>query len=337
MTNATAEHHPARDHPVRRTSRRNRARRNMRLAAAVVWGPTFACAWTPSAEWTEARPERRMLGAYLGQPPPGLEPVVFAPGIVSTPEAVELNAVFSSNGREFLFARRIGDALKIFWSRQDHRGLWSTPRMVEFSRTNTEWDEVDMWFTKDERALLYISNAPVPGRAEGSVNIWRVARGQRAWGVPRVLPGPVNTDAQEIYPMVVKSGALYFSSNREGGLGGRDLYVAPPRFGSFGEPSNLGPAVNSPAHEGDVFVAPDESYLIVASNREGGLGKSDLYISFRGADDRWGRAVNLGAPINSEGSDDGPALTPDGRFFFFSRDGDIYWMDADGIEDPPPP
>ena len=292
----------------------------------------------PPADWLERNATRQLFGPYLGQPPPGREPVVFAPGVISTADAVELNAVFSSNGTEFLFTRRVGEALKIFRSRQSRQGLWTPPHMVEFSRTNRTWDEVDMWFTPGDRALLYISNAPAEGFAQGSVNIWRVTRKADRWGGPpgwtalKVLPGPINTDGDEIYPMVVSSGALYFSSTRPGGFGGRDLYVAAKRPGGFHEPTNLGPAVNSEANEGDVYVSPDESYLIVTSNRGGGRGKSDLYISFREPRGTWSKAVNLGAPINSKGTDYCPAVSPDERFFFFSRDGDVYWVDAEVLE-----
>ncbi len=272
-------------------------------------------------------------GPYLGQPTPGREPVIFGAGIVSTEDGFELNAVFSPDGRELQFARRVGKALKIFSTHQDSTGAWSAPEMVEFSRTNNEWDEVDMWFTADGQALFYISNAPTDAFAEDSVNIWRVARRDKDWGVPQVLPGPVNTDGHEIYPMLVADGSLYFSSTRDGGFGGRDIYVARAVRHSFADVSNLGTTVNSPANEGDIYVTPDESYLIVTSNREGGLGRSDLYISFRQTDGSWQKIQNLGPPINSESHDYCPVVSPDGRYFFFSRAGDVYWMDAGALEE----
>ena len=297
------------------------------LLAAISPMATLA---TPDDEvqWSEAPP-----GPYLGQQPPGREPSVFAPGIVSTEEGFELNSVFSPDGRELMFARRVGKALKIFSSRQGATGAWSAPEMVEFSRTNSKWDEVDMWFAADSQTLLYISNAPAPGFADGSVNIWRVSRRGQGWRTPQVLPGPVNTDGHEIYPLLLADGTLYFSSTRDGGLGGRDIYVTRTVAGGFAEVSNLGANVNSPANEGDIYVAPDESYLVVTSNREGGLGKSDLYISFREPGGGWSEVRNLGAPINSTATDYCPVVSPDGRYFFFSRAGDVYWLDASVLEE----
>jgi Tol biopolymer transport system component len=103
--------------------------------------------------------------------------------------------------------------------------------------------------------------------------------------------------------------------------------------GKYAEPENLGKGINTPEREYDAFVAPDETYLIFSSYRLGeGLGKSDLYISFRSTGGRWGKARNLGKLINSRESEFSPAVSPDGKYFFFTStrlgQGDIYWVDA---------
>lgn len=69
----------------------------------------------------------------------------------------------------------------------------------------------------------------------------------------------------------VADGSLYFSSNRPGGQGQTDIWRAQRLAdGSFDEPVNLGPPVNSEHSEGDTYVAPDESWLVVTSRRPGG-------------------------------------------------------------------
>jgi hypothetical protein len=93
------------------------------------------------------------------------------------------------------------------------------------------------------------------------------------------------------------------------------------------------------------FIAPDESYLIWDSEREGGYGASDLYISFRKKDGSWGPAINMGDEINSELVESGARLTNDGKYLLFGRseekvreDGRTfwetkkYWVDAQIIE-----
>jgi hypothetical protein len=87
------------------------------------------------------------------------------------------------------------------------------------------------------------------------------------------------------------------------------------------------------------FIAPDESYLIWDSKREGGYGDTDLYISFRQKDGSWGPAINMGANVNSDKWDAYASVTPDGKYILFNRridnntdNVDIYWVDARIIE-----
>jgi len=87
------------------------------------------------------------------------------------------------------------------------------------------------------------------------------------------------------------------------------------------------------------FISPDESYLIWDSEREGGYGGSDLYISFRQKDGSWGPATNMGDKINSDKGDTYASVTPDGKYILFNRsidkktyNTDIFWVDAQIIE-----
>jgi hypothetical protein len=111
---------------------------------------------------------------------------------------------------------------------------------------------------------------------------------------------------------------LYFSSSRDGGLGGFDVYRARARGDSWEEPSNLGAVINTPGGEGDSYVAPDGSYLIVSTSREGGLGRNDLWVSFPGAEGEWGQMRNLGSGVNSGGIEYTPQVSRDGRYLFFT-------------------
>ena len=78
--------------------------------------------------------------------------------------------------------------------------------------------------------------------------------------------------------------------------------------------------------------------IIFSSDRPGGVGRADIYISHL-ENGRWSEPMNLGEAVNSEASEYGAMISPDGRFFFFtsSRTGmeDIYWVSADvlGISD----
>jgi hypothetical protein len=85
-------------------------------------------------------------------------------------------------------------------------------------------------------------------------------------------------------------------------------------------------------------IAPDESFMVFAAIRSGGLGETDLYLSLRGADGTWGKAQNLGPKINSGLFEFGARISPDKKYMFFTRSNgwfenpsrdtsDIYWVE----------
>lgn len=268
---------------------------------------------------------------FLGQKPPENKAQKLAPGIISTDEHQELNAVFSPDGTEFYFCRVIDGVYRLFRMRKTTSGSWDNPERIHLKAMD-DYEIVDPWITPDGKKMLYISNAPAPGFKEGSVNIWEMERERDGWGIPTVLSRPINSDGNEIYPLPVASGNLYFNSTRINRGNDRDIYVAEFRDGTYNTPVNLGPPVSSTDREGDVFVAPDESYLIVTSTKADGYGRSDLYISYRQSDNSWGELKNLGPEVNSPEYDFTPVVSPDGQYLFFTRTGDLYWIATKSLE-----
>ncbi len=276
---------------------------------------------------------------YLGEKPPGLTPERFAPGVANT-ASIELNGVVSPDGREFFFTRIVDGVFTMYRSALGREG-WSDPKPVRPYAGAERADAVDMAYTSDADTLYFLGKGVIQsasGVSEG-LDIWSMHRQGAGWSPARVVPPPVSTEHPESYPCVVQDGSLYFSSRRPGGLGEADIYRA-QRLpdGTFAEPVNLGPPINTEQSEGDTYVAPDESYLIVTARRPDGLGQGDLYISFREEDGRWGAPVNLGKPINLAQTDFCPMVTPDGAYLFFSRrwgaswedttEGEVFWVSA---------
>lgn len=275
---------------------------------------------------------------YFGQPTPGITPERFAPGVVST-DAIELNGVFTPDGREFFFTRLI-DGVDTMHRSVFEDGRWSEPRPLLVFPGRVRAVAVDMSVSPDGQELYFLGQHPHEGARENpGYDLWVSRRVNGDWSTAQVVPAPVSTSAEELYPVVVADGSLYFSSNRAGGLGRSDVYRAQRLAdGSFAEPVNVGPPINSEFGTGDTFVAPDESYLIVSSRRPGGFGNGDLFVSFRQDDGKWGNPVNLGESINTDQHEFCPMVTPDGKYLFFSRRwgatweettaGDVYWIDV---------
>lgn len=295
-------------------------------------------------------------GGYLGQSEPELRPSLFAPGVVSTPEAVELNGVFSPDFSEFFFTRMAlppGGGEGVF---RMHRsvlgpgGVWSAPEHVQVWPNDATSLAVDMAYSPDGDRLYFLGNNPHALSPDSPSNdIWVSQRTEDgAWSLATPVPAPVWTAHVESYPALTPAGAIQFSSNRPGGLGATDLWRAAPRDRSgFHEPVNMGPRINSAHSEGDSCVAPDGSYIVFTSGRPGGPGNGDLFVSFRvGASGEWSEPRLLGHGVNTTDTDYCPMVTPDGRFLFFSRRvseprnagwdgvvaGDVYWISTRVIE-----
>jgi hypothetical protein len=131
---------------------------------------------------------------------------------------------------------------------------------------------------------------------------------------------------------------MFFQAKIEDTQGARDIYYSELVDGKYAEPIRLGESIYSIYAEGDDLIAPDESYIIV--NCSGGPdtnGRSDLYISYKKEDGTWAKLKNMGGKINSSETDYCPMISPDGKYFFYTRtdtgNGDIYWVDAKIIKE----
>jgi len=243
-------------------------------------------------------------------------PTIFAPGEISTGD-FESHPAFTPDGQGLFFVK--SNATFTSWTIVFSRfeaGRWLTPRLAPFSG---QYNDADPFVTNDGRRLYFISDRPrAPGDARTDMDIWFVDRTPAGWGSPVNVGVQVNSLASEWFPTLATDGTLYFGSGREGGRGGTDLYRAAPIDGKFGQPVNLGDAINTPADEYEPLISPDQTLLVfMAIGRRDGLGAGDLYLS-RFVGNAWTSAKNLGPSINSPALEISPYVTPDRRYFFFS-------------------
>lgn len=309
-----------------------------------------------------------LQGPYLGQTPPGPEPELFAPGIVSTGMHTR-DLAMTPEGDEIYFSVQAGPFTAILGSRLES-GAWTPTEVPAFAADPTTM-EIEPHISPDGNRFFFVSNrsadgSPLPEAERGQwerADVWAMDRIEGGWSSAYRLPAPVNTEAPEFFPSTTADGTLYFT--REDPETGRNfIYRARPDASGDGysEPERLPEQVNS-ANQFNSFVAPDESYLILGVfGREDSEGGTDYYVVFRNAVDTWSEPVNLGPTINQpRGSEWSPYVSPDGRYFFFmstrqpypddapdrltrewlldfhegpeSGNPAIYWMDAGFIED----
>jgi len=171
---------------------------------------------------------------------------------------------------------------------------------------------------------LYLESRRPDG--EGSTDLWVTTRDTRGdeWGTPVNLGATVNTSNWEEDPSISADGlSLYFSSNRPGGSGNVDLWVTTREtvHDEWVSPVNLGPTVNSAFHDGGAAISSDGLDLYFVSNRPGGSGFFDLWVTTRATtDDDWGEPVNIGPPVNSSVGEWHPNISADGLLLFFQDD-----------------
>lgn len=259
------------------------------------------------------------------------QPELFAPGVVSKPDRHEFGCTLTADDSQVFFGVDVGGRFEIWHVAREGKG-WGTERPLLH---DAKFSFNDPALDPEEQRLYFISNRPPAGTPEGAslhADIWFLERRGEGWSDP-IHAGPViNSAADDYYISFTDDGSLYFASNvgaeRKGNY---DIYFSRNALTAPEKPVRLGPGVNTGAYEADVFVAPDDSYVLFAAGRRGGLGRGDLYISFRGEDGSFQKSENLGAPINTEGHELCPYVSRDGRFLYYTSRQDIYRIDASAL------
>jgi hypothetical protein len=258
---------------------------------------------------------------YLGQKPPGLKPIPFAPGLVST-DLYEVNSAFTPDMKAFYFIRR-GEELKK-----------SAFYEYKYNATNGKWE-------KSEIASPWIGRPVIaPDGQTMHLGDRYLKRTESGWSeLQKLEPPTVSNDSMYIMRLSSSTnGTYYFDTYKENDS------TFPIRYsrlidGKHEEPKALPKAINKGTFLSHPFIAPDESYLLFDAQRENGFGESDIYISFKQSDGTWGDGINLGDKINTNAWEASASITPDGKYLFFSRNVgsedfenvDIFWVDAEVI------
>lgn len=258
-------------------------------------------------------------GPWLGQEPPGTEPVIFAPGLVST-GLHERDILVHPDGRTIWYGTMAGTIVTVLETRLVD-GRWTEPAQVPF-HTDRTFACFEPTLSANGRQVLFLSNRAAPGQEQaagwGNQNLFRSRRtAAGGWSEPEAVPAPVTTDAAEYFPCLATDGTLYFT-RQEGET--QAVWSAEPDGDRWAEPVKLPAEVNITDHVYNVYCPPDESWISgCVADHPDNLGPVDYWISFRGEDGAWLPAVNLGEPYNGEGlRANSVSLSPDGRYFFFA-------------------
>ncbi len=189
---------------------------------------------------------------------------------------------------------------------------------------NTPAEEYLPIVSLDDRYLIftrrYLRPEPTPHLEEDFFISERDSLGE--WTLAQRMPEPVNSDGNEGAQSISADGRyLYFAGcGRDDGRGSCDIYVCIKNGDRWGKPINLGYPVNTEAWESQPSISSDGRTLYFCSNRAGGMGGSDLWMTVRNDHGVWSTPVNLGPNINTPGNENSPFIHPDQETLYFSSD-----------------
>ena len=261
---------------------------------------------------------------YFGLQKPSTTPKDF------NPQLLDLNGSFKYNVEirncEEIYFTTIDSRENIYVSKKTNN-TWSAPKIASFS--DPKYNDADPFLTEDGNRIYFISKRPTSTEDKRlDFNIWYADRENGEWVNPKPLPAPINSDDNEEYFFSIsKKGNAFFASNRSGGVGSFDIYTTKVlEDNSFSEPKNVGMPLSSEKYEFDPYIAPDESFMLFSINEK---GNSSLYCSFKNEDDEWTEPQNLGDKINLTNQDFAPSLSEDGKFIFYSNNGQLRWVSSE--------
>jgi hypothetical protein len=183
---------------------------------------------------------------------------------------------------------------------------------------NTRQNEGAQTLSSNGRYMYFTACDRLGGM--GSCDIYFSAFNEGKWSEPYNLRAPVNTSHWESQPSISADGkTLFFSSNRPGGMGGKDLwYSIMNDRNQWTTPVNMGNKINTEGDEMSPFIHFDGKTLYFSSDGRTGLGGFDIYITRMNSDSSWSEPQNLGYPINTYNDETGLVIESGGQKAYFS-------------------
>ncbi len=243
---------------------------------------------------------------YMYEHPVGV--FVVQPNIINSPAPDYCPVVTADNSKLFFTSRRSGSTGgNIDYDGYSYEDIYSVDiNNDNFSAPvnmgppiNTDGHEATSSISPDGNELfIYRSSRKDPG------DIYYSTRNGNQWSEPVRLDAPINSKHLETHASLSPDGnLLYFTSDRNKGKGGLDIYVAEKDDdGKWSNVQNIG-ILNTDGNEEGPFVSPDGNTLYFSSDGRIGMGGYDIYKSEKQDDGSWGTPINLGFPLNTVNDD----------------------------------
>ena len=230
----------------------------------------------------------------------------------------------TADGNTMIYSRVMDGNEDFLISTKTQSSGWKAAQPLSTNINTKQYNEGAQSISPDGKYLFFTGCNRPDGL--GSCDIYVSHKNGKTWDPPFNLGNTVNSSYWDSQPAISPDGnTLYFSSNRPGGLGGYDLWKSTlKKDGTWTNPVNLGPGINTAYDEHTPFVHPDGQTFYFSSDGWPGLGNQDIFYSRIDETGNWSNPQNMGYPINSFNEETGLIVTPDGANGIFStnlRDG----------------
>jgi outer membrane protein OmpA-like peptidoglycan-associated protein len=262
-------------------------------------------------------------------------PVPFNPINVGNGINTELNEYFpaiTADGNNFMFTRALpvinlpGRFNEDFFVSKKHQGIWQEAQAIK--EINSIGNEGAPTLSADGIIMFFASCADEFGdygsqgrQGYGSCDIFYSQKINGQWTRPRNAGSAINSQHWETQPSFSSDGkTLYFIRGQvvRGNIKEEDIYMSTIENGRFTAAVKISTNVNTPQKEESVFIHPDNMTLYFSSEGHPGLGGLDIYMSKRQPNGEWGKAINLGYPINTFSDENSLLVGPEGKIAFFA-------------------
>lgn len=188
---------------------------------------------------------------------------------------------------------------------------------------NTQYSEHSPIIDADETVLIYTTVRPDNIGCKGDPaceleDVYIADKAGKGWGNPRPIK-EINTNAMDASIALSPDGQNLFIYRNP--PAGGDIFESHLDGKKWTDPKSVGEPVNSKSYETTVSISPDGKRMFFTSDRAGGFGDTDIYMSELQPDKKWGAPKNLGPKINTLFADDSPFFHPDGVTLYFSSTG----------------
>jgi outer membrane protein OmpA-like peptidoglycan-associated protein len=290
------------------------------------------------------------FGANAIKNPQPFKPVNVGAGINT--DEYEYFPALTADGNTFLFTRNIREGEGVTAPRQEDfyiskkvNNVWQTANPI--SSVNTPGNEGAPSLSADGEIMFFASCMEMTGdygsserKGYGSCDIFYAQKINGKWSKPRNAGSMINTKNWETQPSFSSDGkTLYFIRGivARDGIKNPDIYSSTiGEDGKFSEPIKLSDNINTTMGEESVFIHPDNQTLYFSSEGHPGMGGLDIFVSKKQADGTWGKAVNLGYPINTFLDENSLLVDANGKLAYFAseREGGFGGLDIYQFELP---